>query len=76
MSGEGIEYLWGQAKMCHLKAPIASKKSKETFWKLVTEATDAGSGLNICQMCTCSKKTTVYMKLYKAVQDLSKEEGE
>ena len=73
MAGEGIEYLWGLAKMWYRKAPITKKRSKDTFRKLVKEATDCGSVLNICRVRSCSKKARAYMKLYKAVQELSTE---
>ena len=37
LAGEGIEYLWGLAKLWYRKSPISSKRSKELSRKLVKE---------------------------------------
>ena len=74
IAGEGIEYLWGLSKVWYRKAPIARKRSKESFRTLVSEATDGNTVLNIQRVRSCSKKARAYMKLYKAFRELTVEE--
>ena len=76
IAGEGIEYLWGLSKMWYRKAPISSERTKDLFRKLVNDATDGSSVLNIERIRSCSKKARAYMKLYKAFRDLSEEDFE
>ena len=42
---EGIVYLWALAKLWYRKAPITKKRSKESFRKLVVDATDCERGI-------------------------------
>ena len=76
IAGEGIEYLWGLSKMWYRKAPISSKRTKDLFRKLVNDATDGSSVMNIERVRSCSKKARAYMKLYKAFRDMSEEDFE
>ena len=40
LAGEGVEYSWGIAKGMYRQKPLISKKSKETFKKLVNDVTN------------------------------------
>ena len=71
MAGEGIEYIWALAKLQYRRATIIKKRSKVKFRQLVSECTDPCFNLNIHRVRSCSKKARSYMKLYRAVNDVS-----
>ena len=71
IAGEGIEYAWGIAKLIYRRAPIACKKTKEKFIKLVRECTDSTTSLSVNRIRSCSKKARSYMLMYTTIQSLS-----
>ena len=71
IADEGIEYLWALAKLWYWKAPLVKKRSKESFRKLVVEATDGKTVLNVARARSCSKKARAYMKLYVAMRAIT-----
>ena len=71
IAGEGIEYGWALSKMDYRRSPIAAKKSKESFRKLVKKCTDNSTTLSLKRMRSCSKKARDYMVLYQAVEKMN-----
>ena len=71
IAGEGVEYGWALSKNEYRRSPIAKKKSKDSFLKLVRHCMDNGSILNLERAWACSRKAQQYMLLYKAVEMLN-----
>ena len=76
MAGEGIEYCWAFSKALYRRKPLASKKSRDTFKKLVKECTSA-SILKPAQCKKFSRRARQYMCAYYIlhVRSLQRQEG-
>ena len=76
MAGEGIEYCWAFSKALYRRKPLASKKSRDTFKKLVKECTSA-SILKPAQCKKFSRRARQYICAYYIlhVRSLQGQEG-
>ena len=75
IAGEGVEYGWALSKVEYRRLPIARKKSKDGFLKLVRHCMDNKSILNLERMRACSRRAHQYMLLYKTVEMLNLDEA-
>ena len=71
IAGEGVEYGWALSKIEYRRSPIAEKRTKDGFLKLVRKCMNNQTILNLKQMRSCSRRACQYMLLYKAVESLN-----
>ena len=76
IAGEGIEYDWGLSKLHYCRNPLKHKRNKEKFHSLVKESTNPNTVLNMHHVRSCSKKARAYMKLYKSIKNLTKQDNQ
>ena len=69
IAGEGIEFMWGLAKVEYRIQPIENKKSKETFRDLVRQCIDSDNVLTLTRARKCAKRQRDYMIAYKAIKN-------
>ena len=74
MAGDGIEYAWALVKLKYMRAPTTDKRTIQKFRKLVIDCTNLLDHLNKHQIQSCSKKASSYLKLYRVIQSLDKDE--
>ena len=70
IAGEGIEYVWGVAKMTYRLLPIANKQKKEGF-KQAVHSCFSPDKLSISTVRKCGKRAREYILAYKAFADLN-----
>jgi hypothetical protein len=71
IAGEGIEYLWGVAKMIYRTFSLVAKKGSEKFLDSVRACTSRDN-LNVDLVRKCSKRARRYMLAYQAFNDMNK----
>jgi hypothetical protein len=68
IAGEGIEYLWGNAKNKYRKLPIQDKRGKATFRSTVQQCLSREQ-LTTVFVRKASKQAREYMVAYQAIKD-------
>ena len=76
LAGEGIEYVWGAAKLYYRNASLSLKRTKEGFEELVQKCTDSSDNgiLNRELVRKCAARARRYMLAYLAIS--AAQEGE
>ncbi len=74
-AGEGIEYSWGASKAVYRRYPLASKKGKENFDKLVSKCISRELLTND-RIRKFSRRARSYMLTYKSLDYIHEDGGE
>jgi hypothetical protein len=73
LAGEGIEYIWGMAKLYYRHQPLARKRSKAKFMELVSECLSAVN-ITLSHVRKCSRRAREYIIAYKVFAQVQRDE--
>jgi hypothetical protein len=73
LAGEGIEYIWGMAKLYYRHQPLTQKRSKAKFMELVSECLSAVN-IMLSHVRKCSCHVREYIIAYKVFAQVQRDE--